>query len=169
MNVGVGYLRLMYEYVCWGRERVLAAAERAPEREYLAARGLDHGSIHETLVHVFAAEVLWRRRWMGDTDAKLLTAAEAPSLRQLRDPWALEEAKMRAFLTGVSDAELERQVAYTGTSGAAWAESMWEQMTQMVVHGVEHRSEVALALTQLGHSPGFLDFLAFVRERRSSS
>jgi uncharacterized damage-inducible protein DinB len=39
-------------------------------------------------------------------------------------------------------------------------------MTQFVIHGIEHRSEVALALTQLGQSPGFLDYLAFVRERR---
>jgi uncharacterized damage-inducible protein DinB len=119
-------------------------------------------------VHVFAVETLWRQRWMGRSDAILLTDADVPALADLRRLWSLEEAKMRAYLADLKDGDLSRTVSYQGRAGS-WSEALWEQVTQLVIHGCDHRSEIALALTQLGHSPGFLDFLAFVREKKAGA
>jgi len=37
-------------------------------------------------------------------------------------------------------------------------------MTQAVTHHMQHRSEIALQVSQLGHSPGDLDFSRYYRE-----
>src|SRR5216117_3285151 len=42
------------------------------------------------------------------------------------------------------------------TMGAEW------QMIHQVNHAIQHRSEAAVMLTKLGHSPGWLDLLYFV-------
>ena len=38
-------------------------------------------------------------------------------------------------------------------------------MTQAVTHHMQHRSEIALEVTQLGYSPGDLDVTRYFRER----
>ena len=50
----------------------------------------------------------------------------------------------------------------TNTKGERWAYPLWQQMIHQVNHATQHRSEAAMMLTKLGHSPGWLDLLYFV-------
>ena len=37
-------------------------------------------------------------------------------------------------------------------------------MQHVIYHGMQHRSEVAMLLTDLGESPGWLDFLIYLQD-----
>ncbi len=132
-TLNLEYFRYLLAYTRWARDRVLDTAAKLPEPDYLAPRGLDHGSIHSTLFHTFAAEALWRQRWMNAADASL-RSEDAPDLAGLRRFWQLEDAKVDAYLDGLADADLERAIEYTSASGVRYREPLQLHLTQIVVH-----------------------------------
>jgi uncharacterized damage-inducible protein DinB len=158
------YFGYLLRYSRWARDRVLSACEALSAGDNMSGRGLDHGSIHATMEHVFGAEVLWRRRWQGNGSEGPQSGPLASDLNALRRLWLLEDAKVDAHLASLTEADLSMPVRYKSSSGQNFSEPLFPHLTQIVVHRAQHRSEVALELTRLGHSPGFLDFLAFARE-----
>ena len=46
--------------------------------------------------------------------------------------------------------------------------TIWELLTIVFSHTIQHRSEAAEALTKVGRSPGNLDLLIYLREKGAS-
>jgi uncharacterized damage-inducible protein DinB len=84
-----------------------------------------------------------------------------PSLEEVYGLWREEEASMRAWLATLDDAALQANV--TMRSGET---PLWQVMAHLSFHGMQHRSEAAEALTMAGASPGNLDFIIYVAERK---
>jgi uncharacterized damage-inducible protein DinB len=81
-----------------------------------------------------------------------------PTVDALRARWNEENQSLNAFLGTLSDEDLRRLM----TSPPNPPETLGQQLQHVVNHGTQHRSEVALLLTDLGQSPGFMDFLPYV-------
>lgn len=161
--MNVHEIQLLYEYNCWANERVLGAAERVPAEQYAQAQ-LGYCRLHDTLVHLVAAERRWRERWQDLPNAPMLAPADAPDLAALRQAWAGEQQLMRAYLAGLSDADLAREIAYQRLNGDPITNTLWHTLAHLANHGTQHRAELALLLTELGCSPGNLDLVIYVRE-----
>lgn len=116
---------------------------------------------------MLGAEALWRKRWTGSSKAEMVSEEQMPDLDTLRRNWNAEQRELSAFVDPPSDDDLIKSGGYLSSRGAQWSEPLWQLMFQLVNHGTQHRSEVAMALTQVDHSPGYLDYIAFVRERRT--
>ncbi|MBC8075093.1 MAG: DinB family protein [Chloroflexales bacterium] len=158
--------RTLFDYNGWANARVLAAAAQLSPAQFVAPAGLSHGSVRGTLVHVLGTEWMWRQRYqLGVSPPALPDEAAYGTLAAIHQ-WANEEAAaVREFLTGLDDAALVAPVHYTNTRGTAFATPLWQILTHIVNHGTQFRSETAVALSQAGHSPGDLDFIAFVRSQ----
>lgn len=157
-------LMQLYEYNCWANHRILAAAGAISKRLYTARADVSHGSLRGTLVHVLAAEWVWRQRCQeGLSPASLLREAEFPNLMKLRSFWEGEEESMRAYLENLTDEALNQPVQYVTTIGVPFENYLWQILFHLVNHGTQFRSEAGVLLTQYGSSPGDLDFIAFAR------
>ena len=71
---------------------------------------------------------------------------------------------MRAYLNPLSDEDMDSHLRYTASSGIQRDRIIWHCHIHLVNHGTQHRSEAAAILTDLGHSPGELDFTVFLNE-----
>jgi uncharacterized damage-inducible protein DinB len=157
-------LALLIEYHYWANHKILAgAAELSPE-QLSAPVGLSHGSLLATLAHGLAAEYVWRERCQGNSPERLPDVRDFSTLEALRERWQVEEAAMRRYIAGLDDADLNRTVNYRSTKGVPYENVLWQILAHMINHGTQTRAEAALALTALGHSPGDLDLILFLRE-----
>jgi uncharacterized damage-inducible protein DinB len=105
----------------------------------------------------------------GTSPPRLYTLADIPTLEQLRSTWNTEEQRMRAFLATLHNEDLARSISYTTTQGKAHSNLLWELLYHLVLHGMQHRSEAAAMLTASGHSPGWIDFILYLRQRAEST
>jgi uncharacterized damage-inducible protein DinB len=157
-------LMQLYEYNCWANHRILAATGEVSRKLYSARADVSHGSLRGTLVHILAAEWVWRQRCQeGLSPASLLRESEFPNLMKLRSFWEGEEESMRAYLSNLKDEAFDQAVKYITTIGVPFENYLWQILFHLVNHGTQFRSEASVLLIQYGASPGDLDFIASAR------
>ncbi len=160
-------IQLLYQYNQWANARILKAASHVTDEQFLASASYPHGGLRSTLTHALFAEWIWRKRWEGDSPkAAAFTAADFPSFKSLYARWIEEEKHLQSFVEQITDEKLNSLLEYQTTKGDLYKEILWELMIHVINHGTQHRSEAAAMLTELGHSPGDIDLIVFLRERK---
>src|SRR2546425_7202373 len=132
----VELIRLLYRYSDRANGRILGASARPTREQLLEGSGASFDSVRDTL--------------------------DFPDLATIRARWQTIERDTQALVAALTEADLARVVEYTNMQGERWAYPLWQQMIHQVNHATQPRSEAAVMLTKLGHSPGWLDLLYFV-------
>jgi uncharacterized damage-inducible protein DinB len=155
-------IRTMYRYNAWANARILDAAARATPAQLIAPGGASFDSARDTLVHTMNAQWLYLERWQGRSPRAWPAVAASPDLAAIRARWDVIERGTQTFVAALTEARAAEVVEYTNMEGERWAYPLWQQMLHQVNHATQHRSEAAMVLTTLGHSPGWLDLLYFI-------
>jgi uncharacterized damage-inducible protein DinB len=159
-------LRTMLDYHYWARDRLLDALQPLTPEQLHRDLGSSFKSIHDTIVHTYAAEWAWHSRWQGTSPTALLPADNFPDLAAVRSAWAGHEAKMRVFVDGLGDEGIERVFEYTLLSGHSGATPFWQMLQHVVNHASYHRGQVTTMLRQIGAAPAKpMDMIAYYRTR----
>jgi uncharacterized damage-inducible protein DinB len=162
-------IRELYDYNAWANSRILDTAIALTPAQLVAPGGASFESVRDTLVHTMGAQWLYLERWNGRSPRALPEPATFPDLAAIQARWGAIERDTQAFLAGLDDTRLAADRAYTNTQGETWTYPLWQQMIHQVNHATQHRSEAAVLLTKMGHSPGWLDLLYFVDLRNAST
>src|SRR5262245_34049907 len=115
----------------------------------------------EVLNHIVGAEWHWLGR-LGHPNPGLPVWPAMPlaecgaQLRALSAAW-------QAFLAGVTEESLGREVAYTNTKGERWANTVADILTHVVLHSAYHRGQVATLLGRAGEAAAYSDYIECVR------
>jgi uncharacterized damage-inducible protein DinB len=159
-------IQLLYRYNRWANERILNAAANVSGVQFLAPASYPHGGLRGTLTHALFAEWIWRKRWEGDSPIQRIKPEEFPTFDSLRARWLEEDKALDAFIANLTDEKLNAPFQYRNTRGEPLENILWHVMAHLVNHGTQHRSEAAAMLTDLGHSPGDIDLIVFLREMK---
>jgi uncharacterized damage-inducible protein DinB len=159
-------IQLFYRYNRWANELILDTMANVGDQHFLTPASYPHGGLRGTLTHTLFAEWLWRRRWEGESPTSGMKPEDFPTIASLRARWDEEEQALKAFVGSLTDEKLNTKFQYKTTRGDAMENILWHAMAHLVNHGTQHRSEAAAMLTELGHSPGNIDFIIFLRDTK---
>ncbi|MDP1713810.1 MAG: DinB family protein [Anaerolineales bacterium] len=157
-------IQLLYKYNSWANTRILDAASIVTGEQFLAPASYPHGGLRSTLTHILFAEWIWRLRWQGDSAIAWIKPEEFPTFDTLRTRWMEEEKPLNEFVASLTDEKLNSAFHYKNIKGDKYESILWQAMAHLVNHGTQHRSEAAVMLTELGHSPGDIDLIVYLRE-----
>ncbi len=158
-------IRELYAYNRWANHRTLDAVVPLDEEAFTRDLGSSFASVRDTLAHVLAAEWVWLRRWRGSSPTGTPEDWDLSTLEAIRGRWAEVEREREEFLSGLTDEDLHRAMAYRNTAGEAFENTMGQMLRHVVNHSSYHRGQVVTMLRQLGAEPAGTDLIQFYRER----
>jgi len=157
-------LRTLVDYHYWARDRMFDALEPLTGEQLTRDMGNSFKSIHQTVVHVYAAEWAWYERWHGVSPTALLSSEQFPDLASIRRAWSEHEVKMRAYVDGLGDEGASRVIEYKLLSGHGGSSPVWQMLQHVVNHASYHRGQVTTMIRQLGGQPAKpMDMIAYYR------
>ncbi len=156
------YIRTLYAYNTWANRRILDTAAQLTPEQFVASVGASFPSVRDTLVHTLSAQWIWLSRWKGTSPRAGLSPNEFPDLAAIHARWEAVDRDLHAFIGALDEDGLARVIQYTSTKGQPWAYPLWQLLLHQVNHATQHRSEVAVMLTQAGHSPGEIDLIRYL-------
>jgi len=165
----VTQFRGLAAYNAWANRRLYAAAATMSDAAYRQPAGAFFGSLHGTLNHLLVADRIWLRRLTGTGDAPTrLDAILFDGFTELRAAREAEDARLAAYVAGLSATDLDADFDYATTSGKPQRQPRWQVLTHLFNHQTHHRGQAHAILTRLGmREPPVLDLLALQRETAS--
>ena len=141
-----GYLRRFIEYNNWANQGLIVFLARVPDETLDATAPGVYGSIRQTLDHLFTAEDNYFRSLSRQPRSPQRPAE--PGLMVLAGYARESAANLERLVLPGPDTRLEFN---DGLRSAATA------LTQLFMHGVEHRTQVGTILGTMGIEPPDLD------------
>lgn len=160
-------LATLFDFTYWAHSRVLVTATRLTDAQFTLRSVIAGRDLRATLVHTLDSEWSWRLRLQRRPEKDWRTnlpIASFTNVATLADRWKRDEVEMRDWVASLDDEMLARDADLSPTQHYP----LWYYLMHIVAHSQQHRSEAAQLLTQLGQSPGDLDFLDYADWARAS-
>ncbi len=157
---------MLAAYNEWANHRLYEAASRVPDPDYRADRGAFFGSLHGTLNHLLLGDRIWMHRFTGEgSEPTALDAVLYDDLAELRAARGVEDARIRAYVGRLGEADLAGVLRYRSTRNPAEIEQyLAPLLLHFFNHQTHHRGQAHCLLTALtGEAPSF-DLLVFQRQ-----
>jgi uncharacterized damage-inducible protein DinB len=157
-------IKLLHAFNSWANNRIFEAVERLTPEQLMQEMKSSHGSIYGTLLHMVGAEKIWLSRWVGRPDVARITAADAPTLAELKTLWEKAGYETAKFLSTMTDRNLQDTFTMITAKGETLTHVYWQAFQHMVDHSTYHRGQVITLLRQLGVRPPSTGLIMFYRE-----
>jgi uncharacterized damage-inducible protein DinB len=154
MTTLVEHARSMIAATIWADDKLLAAADGISEQQF--------GELRPQFTHMLGTQRYWHANWTGGSYEEL----ELPTFAQVREGYMASHAALSAYAAALTQTEWDRVEQWWLRFGRQERMPLGESITQVFYHGVQHRSEIAVTLSSWDRSPGDLDYLTYLMQRR---
>jgi uncharacterized damage-inducible protein DinB len=151
----------LFAYHWHTNRRLMECAAKLSEADYIANPGYGHGSIHDLLFHLLRTDQGWRLGLETGRQVSPLRQEDFPNLESLQIGFESEQLAWQALLDTLGEEEIEGDINLTTWRGDVMTFPRWRILQHLVLHGMQHHSELAQLLTAKGQSPGNIDFIFF--------
>ena len=158
-------IRQCFAYHYWALGQLFNhLAELTPAQLNAETDRFYSGSAFLAMRHLLDVDWSWMQWSMGLPGKDYLWEVEPlPDLAALQAFVAREQHRVLDYLDRLSQEDLAGEVDIGSAQGRAprWFKR-WQILLHIINHGTEHRTELAHYLTDLGHSPGELNFMHYL-------
>jgi uncharacterized damage-inducible protein DinB len=154
----------MYEYGIAANKKLLDTASALTSEQLRHPFTQYEFTILGSFVHLVSAERRWYQSWIGVPMEERLTTNDLPTIDAVRVRWEQLYVERRAFIESLTPERLQQPLVRK-LQGKEQSIVLWQALVHVANHGTQHRSEIALMLTDLGHSPGDLDMVLFFLQK----
>lgn len=163
-----GMIRSLLAYDSWATERVLTCCDQLSNAQFIQDDVTPWGSIRNQFVH----QLLIQRRWVSWVDGSLSgedaysledDPIEYPDVEAVRRMWHQVDVQTNDFVSRATETDLERELRVESAEFSLLLPA-WQALVHIAQHSMQHRTEITVALTQFGASPGDIDYLFFALE-----
>ena len=151
----------MYAYHWHTTRRLIDCAAKLSEADYREVPEHGRGSIHDLLIHILRADNGWRLGLETGKQQFPVSDDNFPDLESLQTAFEAEDKAWQSLLDGLSDQQIVGNITLTPMRGDDRTFSYWRILQHVVLHGMQHHSEIAYILTVKGQSPGDIDFIFY--------
>jgi uncharacterized damage-inducible protein DinB len=160
----------LFDYNRWATGLMMDAAERLTPEQFVEPDDTPFGSIRNELVHILDAQLSWIdifRSYLNGVEREVgdLIPEDYPDGESVHAVWDQVECTTDAFLSTINEDDLKRVIRVEFDWGVTQA-PLWVMLLHLVNHGTQHRSEIAMKLTNFGYSPGMVDLLFYWMARQ---
>ncbi len=162
---------ILFDYNYWANRQILATCAELSDEQFRAPSNITTRDLRGTLVHTPDVEWSWRLRLRGEPAEGWGPEAELapddfPAVAALAEHWRRDEVEMRAWLESLDDSALAGAPAHSSGKDRF---PLWYYLMHMAIHSQQQRSDAAVLLTNLGHSPGDVEFLDYADWAKAGS
>lgn len=150
----------LFHYTAWANERIFETAAGLTAEEMLRPVGGSFASVRDTIAHMAAADWIWLCRWTGESPMGWPTWSNG-SVGEIREEWRRIHEGQLAYIGGLTDADLEREISFTRINGETDRAPVGFLLQHVVNHATYHRGQVASQLRMLGVTPPSTDYLRY--------
>ena len=154
-------IKTLFDYHWLTTEQLLDKAGELPDEVYHASVDYGRGSIHELLFHLIAADQHWRIGLETGKQQRGAGIKDHPDREAIKSFLLQEKAAWQAYISGLRDADLSGEVTLITLRGREHSFPLWHVLVHLVLHGMQHHSELAQALSVHDQSPGDIDFIFY--------
>lgn len=159
------HFQLLARFNRWANERLLDACGRLSEEAYLKPRKAFFGSIHGTLDHLLACDILWSDRLEGrPSEIHALDQSLHRDLAGLRARRRAEDARLMAIVGRFDEAALGGSLRYALLDGEDFETPLPALLGTIFNHQTHHRGQVHNMLSQADLEPPPLDIIDYLDE-----
>ena len=157
-------LRTFWEYSDWANEYLMAAARELPDDRLNSEFDIGRGSLRRTLVHIWAGEDVWLKRWQGKSETPWPDEDKLISIATLAESFRHTSAQRAMFVGSLKDSDLQRVQPYRDSLGGRFQATMGAMMIQAIVHSVHHRAQAVNLFRRTGAHAPELDYMMHMRK-----
>jgi uncharacterized damage-inducible protein DinB len=148
-------------YNRWANGKIIATAEPLAD-DALGTEAADGRSILDTLTHTVGTQLWWLGNWTG-----VQPPHYEPTRTGLGQAFADSHARMDELLAATDDDGWLSLIEFSFPGAPQLHLPRWQTFAQVMNHGVQHRAQLAEALTRLGHSPGDMDYILWLLRHKA--
>lgn len=153
---------ILFDYHFTLSQKLLNRALEITPGSFMDNRGYGHGSLRGIFYHLLRTDRSWRLALeTGRQVVPGMNPDDYVDVPALSAGFKDEQADWLRLIESLDDSSIAGQIELTSLRGTVIQLDYWRILQHVILHGMQHHSEIANLLSDSGASPSDIDFIFY--------